>query len=91
MIKLTKLDGSKIYLNPDQIETIEETPDTHITFMNGNRYLVLEKAQAIVEKIVVLKARIINRAGISRKQKYLDNRHEESRRVVGNGEDPDRT
>ena len=37
MIRLTKLDGSEMYLNPDQIEIIEETPDTHITLLNGNR------------------------------------------------------
>ena len=70
MIKLTRLDGSEMYINPDLIEIIEETPDTHITLMNGNRYLVLEKARGIVDRIVVFKARIIHRAETSRKQKY---------------------
>jgi flagellar protein FlbD len=68
MIKLTKLDGSKIYLNSDQIELIEETPDTHIILVNGNRYLVLEKSLEIVEKVVVFKSRIIHRAEARRKQ-----------------------
>ena len=70
MIKLTRLDKSEIYINPDLIETIEETPDTHITLMNGNRYLVLEKARGIVDKIVAFKARIIHRAEARLLQKY---------------------
>jgi flagellar protein FlbD len=77
MIKLTKLDGSEIYINPDQIETIEETADTHITLMNGNRFLVLEKTRLIVEKIVHYKARIIQRSESRRKQKYLRKRQVE--------------
>jgi len=71
MIKLTRLDGSEIYLNPDLMETMEETPDTHITLMNGDRFLVLEKARAIVEKIVVFKARVIHRAQTAPRQKFL--------------------
>jgi flagellar protein FlbD len=58
MIKLTRLDGSEMYVNEDLIELIEETPDTHLTLNNGNRYLVLEKASIILEKIILFKARI---------------------------------
>jgi len=78
MIKLTKLDGAEIYINPDLIETIEETPDTHITLMNGNRYLVRERARCVVDRIVVFKARIIHRAETSQRQKYLKKRQRES-------------
>ena len=78
MIKLTKLDRAEIYINPDLIETIEETPDTHISLMNGNRYLVLERARVVVDRIVVFKARIIHRAETSQRQKYLKKRQRES-------------
>lgn len=71
MIKLTKLDGSEMYLNPDQIEIIEETPDTHITLLNGNRYLVREKIRVIVDRIVVFKARIVRRAELNMRQKHV--------------------
>lgn len=71
MIKLTRLDGTEIYINPDLIELLEETPDTHITLINGNRHLVLEKADAVIDRIITFKARIMHRAGITRKQKYL--------------------
>lgn len=71
MIKLTRLDGSEMYINSDLIEIIEETPDTHITLSNGNRYLVLEKARVILERIVSYKAKIIHRSGQGLSKKYL--------------------
>jgi len=62
MIKLTALDGSQMFLNPDLIEMIQETPDTHITLSNGNRYLVLEPARVVIGRIVSFKARLLRRA-----------------------------
>jgi flagellar protein FlbD len=89
MLKLTKLDGSEIYINPDLIETIEETPDTHITLMNGNRYLVLENARVVVDRIVVFKARIIHRAETGRKQNYQKKQKVESGPIGSKRETPE--
>ena len=47
MIAVTRLDKQLMYLNPDQIICIEETPDTVITMFNGNRYIVKDKAASI--------------------------------------------
>ncbi|OGQ95668.1 MAG: hypothetical protein A2521_17390 [Deltaproteobacteria bacterium RIFOXYD12_FULL_57_12] len=58
MIKLTKTDGRELLLNPDLIEIVEEAPDTHITLNNGHRYLVLESAMEIREKIIFFRAEI---------------------------------
>ncbi|SNB47019.1 flagellar FlbD family protein [Geobacter sp. DSM 9736] len=74
MIKLTRLDGSEIFLNADLIEVIEETPDTHLTLSNGNRYLVLEPAKVVIDKIVRFKARILLKAGSDPSVKYLAKR-----------------
>jgi flagellar protein FlbD len=59
MIKVTALDGSEMYLNADLIEIIIETPDTHITLSNGNRYIVLEPARVVIGRIVNFKSRIL--------------------------------
>jgi flagellar protein FlbD len=75
MICLTRLHGSAIYINPDQIQSIEETPDTHITLMNGNRFIVVEKTAMIVDKIVTLKASILRRAGQTFPHKHCKKRH----------------
>ncbi len=62
MIKLTRLNKSEIYLNPDLIKSIEETPDTVIALVNGDHYLVREKASEIIGKIIDFRVTILNRS-----------------------------
>ncbi|BDV44417.1 flagellar protein FlbD [Geotalea uraniireducens] len=71
MIKLTRLDGSEFFLNPDLIESIEETPDTRIRLSNEDRFLVLEKAATIIEKIIAYKATVLRRAASAPTRRYL--------------------
>ncbi len=80
MIKLTRLDGSELFLNPELIEIVEERPDTHITLMNGNRYLVLEPARVIIARMVQLQARILRRARNAEPRKYLQRQRGETYR-----------
>lgn len=47
MIEVTKLDESKILINPDFIETVESTPDTVISFSTGKKIIVKESRQEI--------------------------------------------
>jgi flagellar protein FlbD len=42
MIELTRLDESKVWINDDHILTAEETPDTVITFITGQKLIVKE-------------------------------------------------
>ncbi len=51
MIELTKLDESIILVNEDYIETVEETPDTVITFSTGRKILVKESRQEIKKRV----------------------------------------
>ena len=60
MIKLTRLNNSTIYLNPDLIKSIEETPDTIISLVNDDHYLVREKTEEIIDQIVAYRVRIIH-------------------------------
>lgn len=78
MIQLTRLDGSQIFVNEDLIEVVEETPDTHITLSNGNRYVVLEKSTVLIERIISFKAKILARTGRNPSKKYLRRRWEDS-------------
>jgi len=71
MIRVTRLDGSEMYLNQDLIEIIEECPETHLTLTNGNRYLVLEKTSTIVDRIAAFRAGILGRASSTPSRKYL--------------------
>ena len=47
MIQATRLSGEIIYLNYLQIEYIELIPETKITMMNGDYYLVKDKVESI--------------------------------------------
>ena len=51
MIELTKMDSRKMLLNEVVIETVEETPDTVIRLTTGNKYIVKESKQEIMERI----------------------------------------
>ncbi|BBH53200.1 flagellar FlbD family protein [Fluviispira sanaruensis] len=51
MIRVTRLDGSDVYINENNIQWMENLPDTTITFLNGARLLVRERIVDIVEKM----------------------------------------
>jgi len=59
MIKLTRLNGTVYYLNCEIIETVEQTPDTVISTLNGKKFVVAETAEQIVEKVLEYKRNIL--------------------------------
>lgn len=58
MIRLKALNKKEFYLNEDNIEKIEEVPETLITLTNGKKYIVLESTQEVVDKIIEFKKKI---------------------------------
>ncbi|MBN1809621.1 MAG: flagellar FlbD family protein [Planctomycetes bacterium] len=50
MITLTKTSGESIVVNSDLILFVEQTPDTLITFRDGQHLIVREKADEVVRK-----------------------------------------
>ncbi len=49
MIKLTRLDGQAFILNADLIRYVEQRPDTYITLTSGERIVVGEGMERVVE------------------------------------------
>lgn len=47
MIEVTRLNDTKILINPDLIEFVEETPDTVVTFTTGRKIIVKESRQEV--------------------------------------------
>jgi flagellar protein FlbD len=62
MIEVTKLNDKKILINADLIETVEETPDTIISFTTGRKFVVKESRQDIKNLVISYKKEIF--AGI---------------------------
>jgi flagellar protein FlbD len=58
MIALRRLNNEAVMINPDLIETLEETPDTVVTLTSGNKVLVRDSMDQIREKIIEFKRRI---------------------------------
>jgi flagellar protein FlbD len=52
LILLTQLNGDKIYVNANLMETVEGRPDTVITLTNGKKLMVRESPEEVVEKFV---------------------------------------
>lgn len=63
MIILRKLSGKEVVLNAELIEAIESTPDTVITLVTGNRYIVKDSPQEVIERVVEFKSRIMRDKG----------------------------
>ncbi|WP_182188468.1 flagellar FlbD family protein [Pectinatus frisingensis] len=58
MIKLTKFNSEsnkkgEFVLNAEIIETIEQTPDTVITLLNGKKIIVDEKMDEVVRRVML--------------------------------------
>jgi flagellar protein FlbD len=49
MIRLTRLNGKEFVLNSDLIKIIEATPDTVITLTQGDKLMVRESVERVVE------------------------------------------
>jgi len=55
MIKVTRLNHIPMILNSDLIEHIDATPDTVIALSSGQKYVVLETAEEVVEKVIAFR------------------------------------
>ncbi len=58
MIAVTRLNGQRFVLNAEQIRYIESTPDTMITLMNGDKIMVREALEDVVERAVAYQRQI---------------------------------
>lgn len=52
MIAVTRINGERIIVNAELIKTIERTPDTMITLLNGDHMLVKEPLEEIVKRAI---------------------------------------
>jgi flagellar protein FlbD len=52
MIYVTRLNHTPVVLNSDLIEQIETTPDTVISLTTGQKIMVLESTEDILERVV---------------------------------------
>ena len=59
MIYVTRLNHKPMVLNSDLIEQIETTPDTVISLTTGQKIMVLESSDELVERVVKFRRSIV--------------------------------
>ncbi|MFI3231226.1 MAG: flagellar FlbD family protein [bacterium] len=59
MIRVTKLNDMELVINADFIELIQSVPDTTITLSTGQKIIVKESVDEIIDKIADYKKSII--------------------------------
>lgn len=63
MIWVTRINNTQLVINADWIETVESTPDTVIALTNGKKYIVTEKVDVIIDRVIEYKQKtfLLNR------------------------------
>jgi flagellar protein FlbD len=58
MISVTRINGTKIYINAELIQTVEETPDTVITLLNDRKLIVRDRADDLADRVIEYQRKI---------------------------------
>ena len=60
MIRVTRFNGSKLYINAELIHMVEGTPDTVISLTTETKIVVKETPQAVVDRVIEYRRKILN-------------------------------
>jgi flagellar protein FlbD len=52
MIQLTRLNNKVLMVNSDLIKFVEQSPDTLVTLITGEKIVVLEKASEVLTRVI---------------------------------------
>ncbi len=69
MIELTRLNGTAIVLNSDLIKTAEASPDTMLTLINGEKLIVREEIDEVLDRVLAYRGRLL--AGVVKRLPHL--------------------
>jgi flagellar protein FlbD len=56
-----------LYLNPDQVQMIEGTPDTVVTLTNGSKFVIAERPEEVADLIRRWRASILAEVNVVRR------------------------
>ncbi len=60
MIFITRTNGTKLYINPELIQTVEATPDTVVTLLDSKKLIVRETPQEIAERFIEYRRKVMS-------------------------------
>lgn len=59
MIQLTRLNNHPLVVNSDLIKFVEQSPDTVITLLSGEKIVVRESAQDVLDRVVQFRRSVL--------------------------------
>ncbi len=68
MIRVTRLDGTALFVNIDQVTWIEFNPDTVIALANGEKLIVRDTPDDIVSRVQEYKRGLLAPSGRDRRR-----------------------
>jgi flagellar protein FlbD len=73
MIEVTRLNGNRMILNSDLIKTAEASPDTMLTLIHGEKLIVKESCEEILQKVLAYRAALL--AAVAARSESENNLH----------------
>jgi flagellar protein FlbD len=59
MIKLTRLNNNPLIVNSDLIKCVENSPDTVLTLVTGEKIIVRETTEQVLERVIAFRRAIL--------------------------------
>ena len=65
MIQLTRLNNKPLTVNSDLIKFVEQSPDTLVTLITGEKIVVLEKVSEVLARIIGFRRSVLQGLSLS--------------------------
>ncbi|MGC1373208.1 MAG: flagellar FlbD family protein [Candidatus Sulfotelmatobacter sp.] len=59
MIRLTRLNNQSFIVNSDLIKFVEQSPDTLITLISGEKIVVRENAEQVLQRVISFRRSVL--------------------------------
>ncbi|HLV88668.1 MAG TPA: flagellar FlbD family protein [Candidatus Sulfotelmatobacter sp.] len=59
MIQLTRLNNQPLMVNSDLIKFVEQSPDTLVTLITGEKIVVLEKSAEVLARVIAFRRSVL--------------------------------
>jgi flagellar protein FlbD len=79
MIQLTRLNNQPLLVNSDLIKFIERAPDTVLTLVSGEKVVVLEAAEQVLEKVIAFRRTILSGVALERSVESVASTEEQAK------------
>jgi flagellar protein FlbD len=60
MIRLTRINRIPLVINSDLIEHIEVTPDTVVSLTTGQKFIVLESTDEVIDRVIRFRREVLH-------------------------------